>query len=199
MSRILEQDERQLSFSQRWASYLTILVAVGGVILGVFYKNSLVGATYPFINRQVGITARYPAQWLLTEGGAEFVLRAQDPKSLPFKTTIQVALLPTGSGARPSDILNLLDIDRARRLPGYRSLAREPFTLPNGQRSIRMEYAYASVEANPFSQAEPITVRATDIVVLRENQAVVITFLTEAAKYEANRPYFEAFLRSLSF
>lgn len=199
MTILYDSDRPELTFRQRWASYLTLLVAVGGLLLGVIYRNNTVGATYPFINRQLGISARYPANWLLEEGGDQFVLRARDPAALPFKTTIQMSLLATGQGARPSDVLNLLDLDRARRLAAYRSLSQDTAVLPGGQRGVQMEYAYASVETNPFLQTEPITVRATDIVVLRQNQAVVITFIAESARYEEYRTYFEAFLRTLAF
>ncbi|GAB4554428.1 MAG: hypothetical protein OHK0023_24540 [Anaerolineae bacterium] len=190
---------QELTFNQRWASYLTIAVAIAGVVVGYIYRQNTIDATFPFINREAGITARYPARWLLEEGGANFVLRAQDPAALPFKTTLQLRLLPTGEGARPSDILDLLDLDRAARLPAYRSQTRQPVTLPNGARGQQMIYAYAYVNPNPFLQAEPITVRALDIVLLRTGQAVVITYEAEASRFERHRHYFEAFLRSLSF
>jgi hypothetical protein len=199
IAEILDSGRPELTFRQRWASYLTIIVAVLGVLAGNAVRGNVVSATFPFSNPEVGVSARYPANWLLQEGGSAFVLRARDPAALPFKTTLQVRLIPTGPGVRPGDILNLLDLDRARRLPAYRSLSREPVTLPDGQRGTRMVYAYAYVESDPFLQAEPITVRAMDIVVLRTNQAVVITYESEAASFERNRHYFESFLGGLVF
>lgn len=188
-----------LTFRQRWATYLTLAVAMLGILAGVLYRANTIGATYPFINREVGITARYPARWLLEESPPDFVLRARDPGALPFKTTLQVTLVPTGAGARPADILNLLDMDRASRLPAYRSLGRVPITLVGGGRGQQMTYAFAYVEPNPFLQTEPVTVRAVDIVVLRPGQAVVISYQAAAAEFERQRHYFDDFLRTLAY
>ncbi|MDW8299704.1 MAG: hypothetical protein RML95_10240 [Anaerolineae bacterium] len=188
-----------LSVRQRLANYLVIAAAFLAVGYGFIYRNSILSATFPFVNREAGITARYPARWLLEEGGTRFVLRAQDPAALPFKTTIQLQLIPIGNGARPADILDLLDIDRAARLPAYRSLSRTPTVLPNGQRGQQMIYAYAYLDPNPFLQAEPIAVRALDLVVLRPGQAVVITYEAKADVFEKHKHYFDAFLRSLTF
>ncbi|MFN7209144.1 MAG: hypothetical protein ACK4P1_01970, partial [Aggregatilineales bacterium] len=147
-----------LTLRQRLANYLVIGAALLAIGYGFIYRDNLLSATFPFVNREAGITARYPARWPLEEGGARFVLRAQDPAALPFKTTIQLQLIPIGDGARPADILDLLDIDRAARLPAYRSLSRSPANLPGGQRGQQMIYAYAYIDPNPFLQAEPITV-----------------------------------------
>ncbi|PJF36545.1 MAG: hypothetical protein CUN49_04910 [Candidatus Thermofonsia Clade 1 bacterium] len=188
-----------LSLRQRLANYLVILAAFAAVAYGFIYRNSIISATFPFINREAGITARYPARWLLDESDSRFVLRAQDPDTLPFKTAIRLQLIPIGQDARPADILDLLDIDRAARLPAYRSLSRTPTVLPGGQRGQQMIYAYAYIDPNPFLQAEPITVRALDLVVLRTGQAVVITYEAKADVFEKHKHYFESFLRSLTF
>lgn len=195
----MRSDDTSLSLRQRTANYLVISVALAAVIYGFIYRDNLISATFPFVNREAGISARYPARWLLDESDSRFVLRAQDPAALPFKTTIRLQLIPIGSGARPADILDLLDIDRAARLPAYRSLSRTPTTLPGGQRGQQMIYAYAYIDPNPFLQAEPITVRALDLVVLRTGQAVVITYEAKADVFEKHKHYFDAFLRSLTF
>jgi hypothetical protein len=201
MTRIIDSDSPpELTFRQRWASYLTLLVALFGILGGMLARSNVVNATYPFSKPEVGILARYPAQWLLEEGSTTaFVFRATDPASTPFKTSLQITLIPTGTGARPADILYLLDMDRAARLAAYRSLERIQVDLPGGKRGTQMTYAYASVGTDPFLQTEPITVRAVDIVVLRSGQAVVITYESAADSFEHNYHYFDAFLRSLSF
>jgi hypothetical protein len=197
MIRIVE-DRPELTLRQRWNSYLAILIAVVGVILGFVYRANIVDATYPFINRQVGITARYPARWLLEERDSRVVFRAVDPTARPFKTALQITLIPIGEGATAAGILNLLNMDRAARLPAYRSFIPEDADV-GGQRGTQMFYAYASVGADPFLDDLPITVRAIDIVLLRPGQAVVITYEDDANAFERNRHYFEAFLRSIAF
>src|SRR5512140_3832815 len=107
MSRIPEESaSTALTFRQRWASYLTVLVAVLGLLGGALIRSNVVNATYLYSKPEVGILARYPAQWLLEEGtSTQYVFRASDPASTPFKTSLQIALIPTGTGARPADIL----------------------------------------------------------------------------------------------
>jgi len=195
---MLDSARTPLTFRQRWASYLAILVAVLGLAAGFVYRSNVINATYLYDNPQVGIAARYPARWLLEENDRDVVFRARDTIELPFKTTLQIRLIPTGEGARAGDILNLLDMDRAARLTGYRSLERLPLTLPDGRRGTLMYYAYAFVGTDPFLQNQPITVRAEDVVLLRTGQAVVITFESAADTFEANRHYFDSFLASLS-
>lgn len=198
--RVIEfADQSELTFRQRWGSYLAIFVVVAGVLAGFLYRSNIVNATFPFVKPEVGITARYPANWLLEEGPTPIVFRATDPSASPFKTTLQVQLVPTGPGTTAAYILNQLDMDRSARLPAYRSLDRQPVVLTGAQRGTQMIYAYAAVGANPFLQDEPVTVRAIDLVVLRPGQAIVISYQADAASFEKNRHYFDDFLRSLSF
>ncbi len=199
MIEVLYSERAALNVRQRWASILTILVALGGLLLGYLLRVSMIEATLRFENKQFGIAASYPDGWLLEENQGNIVFRVQDPAALPFKTSLQVALIPIGADARPTDILNRLNIERANRFPAYRSLERVPTTLPNGAQGVQMSYAYAAVETNPFLQSEPIAVRAVDVVVLRGAQAIVISFESDAQSFERNRRYFDAFLRSLQF
>ena len=195
---LFTEPDEPLNRRQRWAGYLTVAVVLGGVVAGFSYRSNVIDAVFPFINREVGVRALYPARWLLEEGGTRFVLRATDPGALPYKTALQLRLIPIGEGARPAEILDLLDVDRAGRLPAYRSLGRSPITL-GGLPGLQMTYAFAYTEPNPFLNTEPVTVRAVDIVVLRPGQAVVITYEAEAAAFERHRHYFTAFVRSLQF
>jgi hypothetical protein len=203
MTRLLiEDDSPAFSMRQRWAALLTLLVAGLGMLYGLLMRNNALNATFPFINREVGITARYPARWLLEEGGTEadqFVMRATDARALPFKTTIQITLLPAGEGARTGDVLTRLDLDRAQRLPAYSSISRDSITLPDGKRGTQMIYGYAVLAADPFLQSQPVAVRAIDLVILRQGQVLVITYAAEAALFEDNQRYFDAFVRSLNF
>lgn len=195
------EDRAELTFRQRWGSYLALALAALSLLTGVLFRANSLGEAATYTNPEAGIEARYPASWLLTEGGEsdDFVFRAQNSAARPFKTLLQVRLIPTGSGVRPGDVLNLLDLDRAGHLAAYRSLQRSPATLPDGRRGTQMTYSYAYIDPDPFLQAEPVTVRAIDVVVLRPAQAVVITFESDAAVFEENAAHFDAFLRSLVF
>lgn len=191
-------DERlELNFRQRWASYLTIAVAIAGVLGGLLLRANMVNATVRFENTQTGIAVRYPVDWLLEQGQDDFVIRVQDPAATPFKTTLQIALQPIGEGARVAYILDLLNINRAATLSAYRPLEIVPIMLPSGIQGTQMTYAYVATESNPFLQTVPIVVRAIDVVVIRSSQAVIITYETDAQSFERNRHYFDTFLRTL--
>jgi hypothetical protein len=200
MIEILNSESTELNFRQRWASYLTIIVAVAGLVGGLLERSSIVDASLSFEDKQAGIAVRYPENWLLEQSQADFVLRVQDPAAVPFKTLLQIALQPIGSGTRSAlDVLNPLSISRAGSLPAYRTLDSSPLTLPNGAQVTQMFYAYAYTEPNPVLQTVPITVLAVDVVVLRSNQAIIITYRADAQSFERNRHYFDAFLRTLEF
>src|SRR5664279_2447288 len=82
MINYLNPEPIELSLRQRWASYLTILVALGGLGSGLLLRNQSLDATNRYENQTVGIVARYPANWLLEESQdptrADFVFQVQD-------------------------------------------------------------------------------------------------------------------------
>ena len=192
----------ELNFRQRWASYLTLLAALVGVLGGALLHNQALNATQVFENKEAGISARYPTNWLLQEGktvgGAlDFVFRAQDPSALPFKTTLQVSLIPVGPQARASDIPDLLNMSRATAYAAYRPLSIVPVALTNDIHGIQMTYAYVSTETNQFLQSVPIAVEAQDVIVLHSSRAVIITYQADSQTFDGNHHYFDNFLTSL--
>src|SRR5262249_53398937 len=141
MIEIISSELTALNFRQRWASYLTIVVAVGALLSGILLRSSIVDASVRFENKQAGIAVRYPVNWLLDENREDYVVRVQDPAAIPFKTTLQISIVPIGQGARSAlDVLNPLNISRATSLPSYRTLEITPITLPNGSSATQMTY-----------------------------------------------------------
>jgi hypothetical protein len=198
MIEVLSIEPTELNFRQRWASYLTILVALGGLFAGFVMRSSVVNATERFENKQVGIIARYPSQWLLEENQGDVVFRVQDPAAIPYKTTLEISIVPVGPGARSAlDVLNPLNITRAISFPAYTTVEIVPVTLPNGRQATQMTYAYASIESNPALQTIPLMIRAVDVVVLHSSQAIIITFRSDSESFERSRHYFDDFLRTL--
>ncbi len=191
----------ELSARQRAASYLTIAIVALALIGGVLLRSSVENATSFFSDKVTGISARYPAGWFLEQGsaGQDFVFRAQDPASLPFKTTLAVSILPVGGSATVYDVAELLTVRRAGSLPSFHTLAITPITLPNGLAATRIDYAYAATDPNPYLQSLPIVVSATDVVVLSRQQAIIASFQSDATTVEKNRHYFNAFLARLQF
>ena len=185
-----------LTFNQRWNTYLVLAMVVTAVALGMTLRRSAVNATQTFENLEAGVRAQVPVGWLMDSGGTEYVFRAQDPDALPFKTTLQVSVLPIGPDATPNIVLDLLFAERAPRFPLYTEVTRSPVTLRGGD-AMRMVYAYAQIERNPFQAVVPLMIEGVDVVVLRRGQAVIITYREERSAFEANLYRFENLLQTV--
>ena len=200
MTEILSRGPGELNIRQRWASYLTILVAVAGLIGAVGLRSQIEGATALYENKKAGISAEYPADWLFEQEQAGFLFRAQDPAAVPFKTSLQIEILTVGPEASPSEVLNLLNMDRAAQLAAYRQLDTVPIFAPNilsDQPPVQMRYAFVENEPNPFLQAVPIVVEGIDVVILRNSQAIIVTYRADSGSFERNRAFFDNFFGSL--
>ena len=198
MTEFVNVQDTGLNFKQRWNSYLALALAGAGLLVGLFLRNNALTATQTFEDLDAGVRAQVPVGWLLdSEGSAEYVFRAQDPNALPFKTTLQVSFVPVGPGATPRNVLDQLHIDRAKQLSSYRQIARRDETLRDGTPASRMVYAYAQDERNPFLQSIPIVVQGVDVVAVRGNQAIVVTYREERSDFDDNRYHFENLLQTL--
>jgi hypothetical protein len=185
-----------LSFVQRWNTYLVLVTAAMMLALGLTMRNTALTATQPFENLEAGVRAQVPRGWLIDTAGPDFVIRAQDPDALPFKTLLQISVLPIGPDATPNKVLDLLTMQRAARLPAYRELLRADQTL-RGEPAKRMEYVYTQDERNPFQATVSLVVQGVDVVVLRRGQAVVITYREERSAFDDNLYRFENLLQTV--
>jgi hypothetical protein len=208
MTAFLDVERFEANTRQRWGSYLAIIASLALIAAGFALRSRDLNATQRVESTADGIAARYPAGWLVEvndtvgQPGAarvrDFVFRIQDPAALPFKTTLQVSLLPVGPDATIADIPDQINLTRANGFNSYRVLQIQ--TVRFGERpAISLEYAYVEQEANPFLQSLPVVVRGIDVITVRSSQAILITFRAESQSFERNRPYFDTFLRSLSF
>ncbi|GAB4410864.1 MAG: hypothetical protein Kow00106_04880 [Anaerolineae bacterium] len=185
-----------LNFVQRWNTYLALVTAAIVLALGLTMRNTALTATQPFENLEAGVRAQVPRGWLIDTSGPDFVIRAQDPDALPFKTLLQISVLPIGPDATPNKVLDLLTMQRAARLPAYRELLRADQTL-RGEPAKRMEYVYTQDERNPFQATVSLVVQGVDVVVLRRGQAVIITYREERSAFDDNLYRFENLLQTV--
>jgi len=197
MSEIMDTSGQiPLTFNQRWNSTLAIVLAAAVLMVGLTLRANALNTTQTFEDLETGVRARVPAGWLLDMQSTEYVFRAQDPAARPFKTMLQVSVLPVGPDATPNIVLDLLNLERAPRFSTYREIARADTTL-RGDPAKRMTYAYTQDERNPFQATLPIVVQGVDVVVLRRGQAVIITYREERSAFDDNLYRFENLLETV--
>jgi hypothetical protein len=189
----------ELTFRQRWNHYLVLLFSVIALLIGLNLRDSTLNATTLYTNAQAGVRASYPQNWLIDESG-DYVFRVRDTTQIGFKTTIQVSVRPVGGATSARSLLDALTLNRSQILAAYKVLTViDPFVLSSEQQGMGMSYTYADFESDPFLQSVPIVVRGLDVLTIKRGQAIIITFLSDAGRYDKNYPIFEQFLASLEF
>jgi hypothetical protein len=190
------QNRPGLTLTQRWNSYLALAMAAAVLFVGITLRDDTLNATQTLENLEAGVRAQVPRGWLLDTQSSEYVFRAEDPDALPFKTVLQVSVLPVGPDATPNLVLDILNMQRAPRYSTYREISRTDETL-RGEPAKRLTYAYTQDERNPFQATVPLVVQGVDVVVLRRGQAVIITYREERSAFEDHLYRFENLLRTV--
>jgi hypothetical protein len=189
----------ELTFRQRWSHYIAMLFAGLGLLIGINLRESTLNVTTLYTNPQAGISAQYPQNWLLEEGGADFIFRVRDTATPGHNTSIQVAVRPIGSETSPRNIFDSLTLARAQTLAKYEVISEEPFILPDETVTSAMTYVFVASPTNPFLQNIPVVVEGIDILLIERGQAIIVTFLSSADSFESNLPILQEFLRNLEF
>jgi hypothetical protein len=185
----------EITLRQRWSHYFTLLFGAAAVVLALNLRDSAQNITRSYVNIEAGVRASYPQNWVIDQPPG-LVFRVRDMARAGYKTTIQIALRPISPAASVRNLIDLLTLDRSQTLAAYSVLSRSPF-LFNETEVTALQYAFVSSSENPFLETLPTVVRGLDILILRGSQAVIISFLADAAEYETQLPIFERFLASL--
>lgn len=194
---VFNEERPGLTFAQRWNTYLSLALAGVVLFLGLAMRDSALNATVTLEDLEAGVRAQVPSGWLIDRSTGDYVFRAIDPNALPFKTLLQVSILPVGPDATPANVLHQIEINRPLTLPGYQVIARQNVTLRDGSDAIRLTYAYFESEQNPALETLPVVVEGVDIVVLRGAQAVIVSYREERSRFEENLYRFESMLNTL--
>lgn len=182
-----------LSRNDRFSAVLVVVMVATAMALGVALRGRALLQTYPYADREAGIEVRYPTGWLLDTSG-NYVMRVWDPAARPFKTEFTIRVVPVSGQTSVRNVLDSLSLQRSSELPAYRVLSVEE------ERNItRMTFAYVETDPSPFVQRLSVVVRGMDVVVLDGDRAIIVTFVTNAERLEAERPAFERFFASLTY
>jgi hypothetical protein len=181
----------------RFAHYFTVAYCILAIIIALILRDAALFSTTEFRNNEVGVIAYYPANWLLDTSSS--VLRAMDTARSGFKTIIEVQVLPFAPRMSARNVIDGLTLARQGSLQDYRNLASRETTLRNQDVAVVNEYQYVYAPNDPFLQTLSTTVVGRDVLVIRRNQAILITFQTDAQTLEEDLPIFDRFLDSLEY
>ncbi len=188
----------QITPRQRWSIAFSYMLIVIGLVLGVNQRDRLLNQTSVYSNNSVGITASYPARWLLDES-EESVFRIRDMSHLGFKTTIELRSLPVGADSAERNLLDHLSLQRSQVFIDYSVLGYDSYRLPDDSQAISMSYTFVSREASPFLEGASAIVNGLDILVIRRGQAFVVSFRAESSIYQRELETFRRFIDKLEF
>ena len=188
----------QISPRQRWSIALAYLVIFAGFALGVGQRDGALNQASDYANLEAGISAKYPARWLLEESGP-YIFRLRDMARRGFNTVIEVSAAPVGSDTSERNILDQLTLQRAQSLTDYTVLGYADYQLADGLPAISMSYSYVSRDASPFLEGVSSIVYGLDILTIRRGQGLIISLRADAGVYQRELETLRWFVRNLEF
>lgn len=202
MFRLSFSSQDNITFAQRWASYLTLGLMLGMFALGVNFRDSILYRTTFYRDTVTGISASYPVNWLRDTSG-DYVFRVRDMQYRGYKTTFQVSLISIGRDVSSRNIADRLALSRAQTLTDYRVVSVEPFARnlagARDEPTQSVLYTFVERDRSPFLEGLSSVVVGLDIIQTSGNQAIIVTFRADRENYDQQYPLFERFLLSLAF
>lgn len=183
--------------NDRYGVILVIILVLGSVLSGLFLRSRSSNQVWSFISREAGIESTYPAGWLTDEQG-DFVVRISDPRAIPYKTQYILRTLPFGPQSSVRNVLDSLTIQRSNDLSAYRVLNIEEVAV-EGLLLTQMDFAFVDADPNPFIQRIPVVVQGRDIVIVDNDRAIIVTFMSDQDEFLDNLPRFEQFFSTLRY
>ncbi|MBL8148225.1 MAG: hypothetical protein JNL34_17750 [Anaerolineae bacterium] len=184
---------------QRWGNIFTIAFSLLALALALQVKSATESATVIYSDPVAGITVQYPQGWLLDTSG-EAVLKVSNESAEGYKTSIEVRVLPLSVGLTERNLVDNLILNRSQTLASFDVLERESLTLGEDERpATSMVFTFVASEVNPFLQSLPLVVEGMDVITAQGGQALIVTFLSDAATYDDNFETFQRFLNEIDF
>lgn len=188
----------QITPRQRWSIAVTYLLIILGLAIGVNQRDSTLNRASDYSNLEAGISAKYPARWLLEETGP-FIFRVRDMARRGFNTVIEVSAAPVGSDTSERNILDQLTLQRSQVLIDYTVLGYADYPLADDSRAITMSYSFVSRDSNPFLEGVSSIVYGLDILTISRGQALIIAFRADADIYQRELETLRWFVQNLEF
>lgn len=188
----------QITPRQRWSIALSYALILVGLLLGINQRDNSQNQTSIYRNVEAGITARYPARWLLEESSTN-IFRVRDMSHRGYPTVIEVRTLAIGAESAERNVLDRLSLQRSQVLIDYAVLGYDTFVLPDESPAVTMSYSFVARDNSPFLEGVPSIVIGVDILTIRRGQALVISYRADSEIYERELDTLFAFLQELEF
>ena len=188
----------QITPRQRWSIALSYFLIVIGFALGVNQRDTTLNMSSIYSNVEAGITASYPARWLLEESDA-YVFRVRDMSHRGYHTLIQIQTLPVGPDSTERNFLDHLSLQRSQVLIDYTVLGYDTYRLPDETWAISMSFSFVARDTSPFLEGVSSIVNGLDILTLRRRQALIITFRADSRIYRRELETLQWFIQNLEF
>lgn len=188
----------QITPRQRWSIAITYFLLVAGFALGVNQRESTLNLASDYSNLEAGISAKYPARWLLEETGS-FIFRVRDMAHRGFNTVIEVSAAPVGRDTSERNIFDQLTLRRSQILTDYAVLGYDDYLLADDTPAVAMSYSFVARDSSPFLEGISSIVNGLDILTIRRGQALVVSFRADADIYQRELETLRWFIQHLEF
>lgn len=188
----------QITPRQRWSIAITYFLLVAGFALGVNQRESTLNLASDYSNLEAGISAKYPARWLLEETGS-FIFRVRDMARRGYNTLIEVSAAPVGRDTSERNIFDQLTLQRSQVLTDYTVLGYDDYLLADDTLAVSMSYSFVARDSSPFLEGVSSIVNGLDILTIRRGQALVVSFRADADIYQRELETLRWFIQNLEF
>ncbi|MCY4064537.1 MAG: hypothetical protein OXG53_19395 [Chloroflexi bacterium] len=188
----------QITARQRWSIAITYILIVAGLALGFNQRESTLNLASEYNNLEAGISAKYPARWLLEETGS-FIFRVRDMAHRGFNTVIEVSAAPVGRDTSERNVFDQLTLQRSQVLTDYTVLGYDDYLLADDALAVSMSYSFVARDSSPFLEGVSSIVNGLDILTIRRGQALVVSFRADAEIYQRELETLRWFIQHLEF
>jgi len=181
----------------RWADWAVILVVVAALGLGLLLRENTLYNYGSFAVGDGDISGRVPANWL-REYGDDPLLRARDPRSGAFNTTLVLRTRPLAAEMEPTLALQSLALERADAVNAYQTLETDQVAV-GGRTAVQRTFTYVHADPNPYLDRLPVVVKGVDLALQDGGRVILVTYLASVDTFDRDYRYFRDFVESIAF
>ncbi len=184
------------------ADVLVAIVVVAALVGGFVYWQSLSGQTTRVTDSFSGFSMSIPNQWTVQQDPSSdtFITASNSRADSSYKSSIsgQSFAIDTDNPATLDDIVDRLIQQRGDELMAFHLLDDQPTTVAGAQaRAVSYAYVTRPID-DPFSDAPPVVVIATEYVIYTANEYWVVTLVADEKIAAKEQKDFDNILASVS-